>query len=146
MPSSFEKLEAFDDAVELTVAIYRATRSFPDEERFGITSQIRRASSSVVRHLAEGQGRLTQGEWRQFLSQARGSLYEVEASLILAVRLHMVDNAAYHVFRDMTANIARKINGLIDYARMKEAKQRQTRKDRTRRGAMPTVHRPPSTR
>jgi four helix bundle protein len=140
MPSSFEKLEAFDDAVDLTVAIYGATKSFPDDERFGMTSQIRRAASSVVRHLAEGQGRLTQGEWRQFLSQARGSLYEVEASLILAMRLKMLDLATYGSLRETTANVARKVNGLIDYARMKEQKE-QARKGQARRGATSTVNR-----
>ena len=71
MPSSFETLEAFEEAVNLAVDVYTVTDAFPRREMYGITSQTRSAAASVVRHLAEGQGRLSQGEWRQFLSQAR---------------------------------------------------------------------------
>jgi len=80
--SKYEGLVAFQRAMDLMVAVYQETDSFPRSERYGITSQIRRASLSVVSQIAEGQGRLTPGEWRQLLSQARGSLFEVEAQAI----------------------------------------------------------------
>jgi four helix bundle protein len=144
MPSSFEKLEAFQEAVNLSVDVYRVTDSFPRRETYGITAQTRGAAASVVRHLAEGQGRLSVGEWRQFLSQARGSLYEVEANLILALRLGFLERVSYDGLRQKTALVARLIAGLVQHARMREAKQ-QAMREQSRRRASSTVNRQPST-
>ncbi|MGA8539468.1 MAG: four helix bundle protein [Terriglobales bacterium] len=70
-------------AKALAVHTYTATANFPRAETYGITSQIRRASVSVASNIAEGQGRLTPGEFRHFLGQARGSLLEAEHNLRL---------------------------------------------------------------
>jgi four helix bundle protein len=72
--ATFEDLDVFKRALYLMTDVYRATKVFPGDERFGLTQQLRRAAVAVVSNLAEGQGRFTDGEWRQFLSQARGSL------------------------------------------------------------------------
>jgi len=73
------------------VSIYQLTKTFPSDERFGLTQQLRRAAVSVVSNIAKGQGRLSDGEWRQFLSHARGALYEVQAQVIAAHRLEYTD-------------------------------------------------------
>jgi four helix bundle protein len=74
-------------AVEFVTDIYRATQAFPREEMYGLTKQLRRASVSVPSNIAEGQGRLTRNDFRHFLAQARGSLFEVETQLVIARNL-----------------------------------------------------------
>jgi four helix bundle protein len=79
--------------MQLTVAIYRLTREFPREEIYGLTSQIRRAAVSVPSNIAEGQGRLSPGEFQQFLGIARGSLCELQTQLEIARALEFGDSA-----------------------------------------------------
>jgi four helix bundle protein len=117
MSKTFEDLDAFQQAVSLTLAIYRATATFPDDERYGLTAQLRRASISVVSNIAEGQGRLTNGEWRQFLGHARGSLFEIQAQLIVAEKLGLLDPSEHRVLRSAVIKTAKPLAGLIDYVR-----------------------------
>ena len=87
MKHDFRDLVVWQKAVAFVTEVYRATQSFPTDERFGLTSQIRRAAVSIPSNIAEGQGRLTRGEFRQFLGHAKGSLCEVETQLIIAQNL-----------------------------------------------------------
>ena len=84
MGASFRELAVWQRAIELTLAIYKLTATFPDAEKFGLTNQLRRASVSVVSNIAEGYGRSTKGEYVQFLGHARGSISEVETQLVIA--------------------------------------------------------------
>jgi four helix bundle protein len=77
--------------MEMTVCIYGLTRTFPKEEIYGLTSQLRRASVSVASNIAEGRGRMTDGEFRQFLGIAQGSTYEVQTQLLVATQLKIGD-------------------------------------------------------
>jgi len=113
--ATFEDLDVFKRALDLMVAVYRVTKTFPGDERFGLTQQLRRASISVLSNLAEGQGRLTSGEWRQFLSQSPGSLFEIQAQLIAAQRLEYLDNAQYTQLRSGVRRVAEPLKGLINY-------------------------------
>jgi len=70
--------------MQLTEAVYRLTRDFPRDERFGLTSQMRRSAVSVPSNIAEGQGRMSVGEFKQFLGVARGSTCEVQTQLEIA--------------------------------------------------------------
>ena len=79
--------------MEMTVCIYGLTKTFPKEELYGLTSQLRRASVSVASNIAEGRGRMTDGEFRQFLGIAQGSTYEVHTQLLVAKRLKVGDEA-----------------------------------------------------
>jgi four helix bundle protein len=81
---SFKELVVWQRAVQLTVAIYKLTSSFPASERFGLTNQLRRASVSVASNIAEDYGRSTKGEYLQFLGHARGSKCEVETQLAIS--------------------------------------------------------------
>ncbi|PIZ00524.1 four helix bundle protein [bacterium (Candidatus Howlettbacteria) CG_4_10_14_0_8_um_filter_40_9] len=87
----FDDLEVYQLARELTVWIYKITSDFPDEEKFGIISQIRRAITSVGANIAEGFGRFHYKENVQFCRNARGSLTEVKHFMISALDLGYID-------------------------------------------------------
>ncbi len=89
----YQELIVWQKAMELSRVIYQVTKSFPEDERFGLTSQLRRASISIPSNIAEGQGRLTAGEFRQFLGTARGSAFEVETQIQLALDLEYLSTA-----------------------------------------------------
>lgn len=80
----FEKLEVWQDARRLVVGVYECARSFPREERFGLTSQLTRSAVSVANNLAEGCGRSSLRDQAHFSSQAHGSLMEAASDLIIA--------------------------------------------------------------
>src|SRR5687768_6693386 len=91
---SFRDLVAWQRAMDLGEGIYAATRSWPLEEQFGLTAQVRRAAVSVMANIAEGQGRTGPREFLHHLSIADGSPSEVEAHLLFAHRLRFIDDAA----------------------------------------------------
>src|SRR6266496_3323362 len=100
MTYSYRELVAWQKAVDFTVEIYKLTSIFPREEVYGLVSQLRRAAVSVPSNIAEGQGRLTPGEFKQFLGQARGSLLETETQISLAGRLQYISpEAMSHLLR-----------------------------------------------
>jgi four helix bundle protein len=78
--------------MELSEAVYCLTKAFPKDEIYGLTSQLRRARVSIASNIAEGRGRGTDGEFRQFLNIAQGSTYEVQTQLLLARRLGIGDS------------------------------------------------------
>ncbi|MBN1965459.1 MAG: four helix bundle protein [Anaerolineae bacterium] len=88
----FRKIVAWQKADDLAVQVYEATKGFPTEERFGLTSQMRRAAVSVAANIAEGSGRQYLKEFLNFLHIARGSLAEVEYYIHLARRLGYLDD------------------------------------------------------
>ncbi len=88
---SYKDLIVWQRSIQMTLAIYRLTQAFPSEERFGLTSQLRRAGVSVASNIAEGYGRLSTGEYKQFLGMARGSNSEVQTQLFIANELGFGD-------------------------------------------------------
>lgn len=84
MVRTFRDLVVWQKAMDLVTEIYRVTQRFPKEEIFSLVSQVRRASVSIPSNIGEGQGRLSEKEFRQFLGNARGSLSEVETQIIIA--------------------------------------------------------------
>lgn len=84
----FKKLKVWDKAVDLAVDVYRVTKNFPPEEKFGITSQMRRGSVSVASNIAEGAGRNSNGEFIHFLGMAEGSANELQTQSIISGRLN----------------------------------------------------------
>ena len=91
MAQAFQDLTVWQRAMEMTVSIYTLTKAIPKEEMYGLTSQLRRASVSVASNIAEGRGRMTDGEFRQFLGIAQGSTYEVQTQLLVARQLKIGD-------------------------------------------------------
>ena len=84
MSRSFRDLTVWQRAMQLTISIYRLTATFPKEEQYGLTNQLRRAAVSIPSNIAEGQGRSSSREFGQFLSIARGSLCELQTQLEIA--------------------------------------------------------------
>lgn len=101
--------------------IYRLTETFPKREIFGLTSQIRRAAISVPSNIPEGRGRLTHRSFVVFLSQARGSLYELETQIELAGDLGFTTRKQADAIVGQAAEISRMLHGLI--ARMRQEEQ-----------------------
>jgi len=99
--------------MDLVESVYRMTKDWPGEERFGLTSQVRRASVSVSANIAEGQGRTTTGEFLNHLSIAHGSLREVKTHLLIAQRLHYCDIAACEPVMGQTAEVGRLLQELM---------------------------------
>jgi len=97
MVRSYKDLLVWQRSVQLALAIYRLTAAFPAEERYGLTSQLRRAGVSVPSNIAEGYGRGTRKEYKQFLAIARGSTLEVQTQLTIARELEFCQ-------RDQMAN------------------------------------------
>ena len=111
MKKGFRELIVWQKAMEMVTEVYRQTKSFPKEEVYGLTSQLRRAAVSVPSNIAEGQGRLTAGEFRQFLGNAKGSLAEVETQLMIARNLGYL--ADPQPLLKQTSEVARLLNGLL---------------------------------
>lgn len=105
----------------LVVRIYGLTQSFPKEEIYGLTSQMRRAAVSVPSNIAEGKGRLTDRDRAHFFSQARGSLLELETQILIAVELNYISSSdSDPVFR-LSAETGRMLNALLESIRPKAA-------------------------
>jgi len=124
-------LVAFQRAVDLTVEVYELTRSLPKQELYGLTSQMRRAAMGVASNIAEGQGRLTYGEWRQFLSQARGSLFEVEAQAMVAERLGFFTSEQQVRIATSVRKTGKALFGLIRWVKSQERRPSKPRSPET---------------
>lgn len=107
------KLEAFQLADSLAMLVYEATRSFPKDERFGLTSQLRRAAISIGANIAEGSARPSLTEYLRFLTIAFGSAREIEYELSIARRLGYLEETSATELEDATNRTCRALYGLI---------------------------------
>jgi|SRR3954469_2160798 four helix bundle protein len=110
---SYEDLIVWQRSIELVTTVYENTRSFPKDELYGLTSQMRRSAVSIPSNIAEGQGRATPGEFRQFLCHARGSLYELRAQWKIAERLGFINAGAYRDLISRTDEVGKLLHGLL---------------------------------
>src|SRR5882762_1793668 len=107
------QLEVWQAAMDLAEAVYRSTKTFPKEELYTLTSQLRRAAVSVPSNIAEGKGRSSERELIQFLHYARGSLFELETQIAIARRLGYVDATQAQALLHQTVRVGQLLNGLI---------------------------------
>jgi len=112
---SFEKLETWKEAVSLVKDIYRVTENFPKEERFGLTSQLRRASISIASNLAEGTSRKTNKDKAHFTTMAFSSAMEILNQLIISVELNFVSEKDYILVRTKIEKITNMLNALRNH-------------------------------
>ena len=109
----FHKLKVWEKAHKLTLLIYLLTRKFPKDELYGLTSQMRRASSSIPTNIAEGCGHNSQAEFNRFLHLAMGSSSELEYQLILTHDLEYMDDEMYLKLSTELNEVRRMLNSLI---------------------------------
>lgn len=110
---SFRDLIVWQQVIELGMEAYRFTRGFPKEKTFGMKSQMRRSAISVSSNIAEGQERLTKGEFRHFLGQARGSLFEFQSQIEVAAGLGLIEPGSAESLRGKSVRVAQLLHGLI---------------------------------
>jgi len=113
MSGTFRDLKCWQKAFDLTLSIYRATRTFPKDEMYGLTSQLRRASVAYHRNIAEGKGRFSDKELLQFLGIAKGSLFGVETQLLLAQHLAYLNAEQIAELASQVGETGRFLNGFI---------------------------------
>lgn len=118
---SYRDLGAWRQAMALASACFKATRKFPRSEVYGMTSQMRRAATSVPANIAEGHGRETTGNYIQFLRVAQGSLKELETLILLAADDELLDKAASEELLAQCENVGKPLRGLIRALQSKEA-------------------------
>jgi four helix bundle protein len=111
--SHYRELLVWQRAIQMVVNVYKFTRQFPREEQFGLTSQLRRAAISVASNIAEGHGRGSTGEYRQFLGMARGSNFEVQTQLVIARELGYGDVALLTLSEGQSNEIGKMIHGIL---------------------------------
>jgi four helix bundle protein len=110
---SYRDLHVWQRAVEVTLAVYQLTKAFPKDELFALTNQLRRAAVSVPSNIAEGYGRQSRGEYKQFLGIARGSNLEVQTQLYIASRLGYSSANDIARAEGLTIEVERMLNSLI---------------------------------
>jgi four helix bundle protein len=109
-------LIAWKKAMDLVTEIYRASQAFPKEERYGLTSQLRRSAVSVPSNLAEGHGRTSRSDFHRFIAQARSSLLEVETQLEIARNPGYLPHSAAAALLEKASEVGRIINGLRSWS------------------------------
>jgi four helix bundle protein len=119
MGESFRNLIVWQRSIELTLAVYKLTSTFPDSERFGLTNQLRRAAVSVASNIAEGYGRSTKGEYVLFLGHARGSATEVETQIVISKVLGFGSEQMLQKTEDLCNEVGKMLNPLMKSLRPK---------------------------
>ncbi|MGA7857310.1 MAG: four helix bundle protein [Terracidiphilus sp.] len=114
MVQSFRDLVVWQRSIQMAVAVYRLTKVFPKEEVYGLTSQMRQAVVSVGSNIAEGHGRLSAGEYRQFLGIARGSNFELQTQLEIARALELGDSNLLDETEGLSHEVGKMIFGILE--------------------------------
>ena len=112
--SSFTDLRVWRESIELATEVYELTATFPKHEIYSLTQQMRRASVSVPSNIAEGKGRGSARDFRQFLYQTRGSLLELQTQILIAERLNYASSERSRAVLDHASRVGRSLSGLIN--------------------------------
>ncbi len=120
MGHRYQELIVWQKARTFAGDVYRVTESFPRTEVYGLISQLRRAAVSVASNIAGGQGRLTKGEFCNFLGQARGSLLELETQLAISMDLHFLSAEDFKKLEGKSSEVLRLLNALIESLRLRK--------------------------
>ena len=122
----FRRLDVWHLSIQLVTSVYEASNGFPDSERFGLTSQIRRAAVSIPSNIAEGSGHVSQRDLARFLGYARASSAEVECQLVIANRLGFLADEQLKPLHEEVRRVQRMLSSLIRKLRTQGAKSSPT--------------------
>jgi len=111
---NYQELIVWQKAMDLVEDVYKASRNFPREEIYALTSQVRRAAVSIPSNIAEGQGRRTTSDFLRHLSIAYGSLREVETQILIAIRLRYLTQKNTEEVMKLAGEVGRLLNGLMN--------------------------------
>ena len=114
MADAFSDLRVWQTAMDLAIAVYHETSSFPRHETYSLTQQMQGAAVSIPSNIAEGKGRRSRKKFQQFLFHARGSLLELQTQVMIASRLKYLPEDRAQVILDHAAMIGRSLTGLIN--------------------------------
>lgn len=109
----YKKLKVWEDSISLVSEIYKITSSFPKYELYGLVSQLNRCSVSIPSNIAEGAGRNSNGEFRHFLGNANGSIYELETQLLISMNLGYISEVQFDKLSEEIVAIRKMIYKLI---------------------------------
>ncbi|MBQ7639274.1 MAG: four helix bundle protein [Clostridia bacterium] len=110
----YQKLVVWQKAMDMVQEVYRLVKQLPAEEKFALSDQIRRAAVSVPSNIAEGQGRQSEKEFKQFLSIAKGSVFEVETQLIICIRADYLTEEQAEAALNLCDEIGKMLSALIN--------------------------------
>jgi four helix bundle protein len=122
MNKPHKKLDAWTEAIALSISIYRVTETFPKEHRFSLTDQIHRAAVSIPSNIAEGAARQTKKEFANFLHIAQASLSELDTQIEIAKQLRLLPESQWKTLDQQMNHIDKLLSGLIKYLRPKNVK------------------------
>jgi four helix bundle protein len=111
--TSYRDLIVWQKSMEMITLIYQLIKQFPDDEKFGLTIQLKRCSVSIPSNIAEGYGRNYTKDYVRFLNISRGSLYEMQTQLQVALNLNFVDELALEKINNLSVEIEKMLNSLI---------------------------------
>ena len=109
---NFEKLEVWKKAIDFADLVYNATKTFPAEERFGLTNQMRRAAVSISSNIAEGSSRISKTDYARFLEIATGSVFEVVSESFIGRREGFLDETKFQAIYEAAEEQSRMLSGL----------------------------------
>ncbi len=108
----FRKYDVWNDGIDFAVELYHQTNSFPSEEKFGLSSQLRRAVVSIPSNIAEGCSRSSEAEFGRFIEFSIGSSFEIETQLTIANRLNYLDSDKFCASLETVQSLAKRLNAL----------------------------------
>lgn len=118
MGHNFKEIIAWEKSRDLVVNVYKLTRKFPSDEKFALTSQVKRAAVSISSNIAEGAGRKTNKDFARFLDISLGSAYELESQLINAKDLDFITKNEYNIIYKQLSEVQKLINGFLSSLRL----------------------------
>ena len=110
---NFKKLKIWQNAMEIAASIYNLTDSFPETERFGLSSQMRRSAVSVSSNIAESSSRISEKDKSRFMQMALGSLFELETQILISTKLNFIDSQSSGIILDSVVEEQKMISGFI---------------------------------
>ncbi len=111
--NNFKDLKVWEKSIELVTLVYQNIAELPQDEKYGLTSQMKRCANSIPSNIAEGAGRTSKKEFKYFLSVAKGSLNELQTQLMVSEKLHFINIEKLNLLEEKITEIGKMLSGLM---------------------------------